>query len=190
MMDGLQLYSEDGLDYQYMTTVDIPTGTTIMYVPSQMCLSSSAVLSELRAMSSGGLAAAVDQVMRIGGQNSLADFYLFLKLLAEYDAGGNLPYLPWLDSMPRLYFNAISMIDFCLKCLPPLVFSLSQLERVKFDNFKQVLGKVDFLSDYLRKEDAVLSWAFNTVYTRAYANKDRQGTDVTITRESNDDLMI
>ena len=67
MMDGLQLYSEDGLDYQDVTTVDIPAGTTIMYVPSQMCLSSSAVSSELGAMSSGGLAAAVDQLTRIGG---------------------------------------------------------------------------------------------------------------------------
>ena len=101
-----------------------------------------------------------------------------------------MPYLPWLDSMPRLYFNTISMTDFCLECLPPLVFSLSRLERVKFDNFKQVLGKVNFLSDYVKKDEAVLSWAFNAVYTRAYANKDRQGTDVTITRESNDDLMI
>ena len=79
-IDGLQLYTEDGIDWQYVTTVDIPAGTTIMYIPAQMCLCSSNVANELSAMSpSGGLSQAVDQLTRIGGQNSLADFYLFLK---------------------------------------------------------------------------------------------------------------
>jgi hypothetical protein len=180
-IDGLELYTDDGLDYQYVATVDIPSGTTIMYVPSQMCLSSSAVASQLRSMSGGGLDAAVDQLTRIGGQNSVADFHLFLKLLAEYDAGSDSPYLPWLDSLPRLYFNSVSMTEFCYECLPPLVFSLSRLEKVKFDNFRQVLGKVDFLSDYTKNDIDVHKWAFNSVYTRAYADKDGQGTDVTLT---------
>jgi len=180
-IDGLELYTDDGLDYQYVATSDIPSGTTIMYIPSQMCLSSSAVASQLRSMSGGGLDAAVDQLTRIGGQNSVADFYLFLKLLAEYDAGADSPYLPWLDSLPRLYFNSVSMTEFCYECLPPLVFSLSRLEKVKFDNFRQVLGKVDFLSDYVKSDIDVHKWAFNSVYTRAYADKDGQGTDVTLT---------
>ena len=180
MMPGLQLYTDDGNDYQYFTTVDIPAGTTIMYVPSQMCLCSSTVASELGQLSNGGLASSVDQLTRIGGQNSISDYYLFLKLLVEYEAGEESPYLPYLDSLPRLFFNSMSMTEFCYECLPPLVFSLSRLERVKYDNFKQVLGKVDFVSDYTKKNDEVLTWAFNCVYTRAYADKDGQGTDVTI----------
>ena len=181
-IDGLELYTEDGLDYQYITTADIPSGTTLMYIPAGVCLSSSMVAQELNAMSpTGGVAAAVDKLNKIGGQNSVADFYLFLKLLVEYEAQENSPYYAWLDSLPRLYYNAVSMTDFCYECLPPLVFSLSRLEKVKFDNFKQVLAKVDIVSDYVKSNEEVLKWAFNVVYTRAYADKDGQGSDVTIT---------
>mmetsp|Transcript_30951 Transcript_30951/g.65398 ORF Transcript_30951/g.65398 Transcript_30951/m.65398 type:complete len:457 (-) Transcript_30951:255-1625(-) len=180
-VEGLELYSEDGLDWQYITTADIPTGTTIMYIPAGMCLASSAVAAELNAASNGGLASAVDQLNKIGGMNSVADFYLFIKFLVEYEAQENSPYFPWLDSLPRLYYNSVSMTDFCYECLPPLVFSLSRLEKVKFDNFNQVLGKVDIVSDYTKGNMEVLKWAFNTVYTRAYADKDGQGSDVTIT---------
>lgn len=180
-VEGLELYSEDGLDWQYITTADIPTGTTLMYIPAEMCLSSSRVEQELNAASQGGVAAAVDQLNRIGGQNSVADFYLFLKLLAEYEAQENSPYFPYLDALPRLYYNSVSMTDFCYECLPPLVFSLSRLERVKYDNFKQVLSKVDVIGDYTKGNEEVIKWAFNAVYTRAYADKDGQGSDVTIT---------
>eukprot|EP00581_Thalassiosira_minuscula_P030765 CAMPEP_0183765292 /NCGR_PEP_ID=MMETSP0739-20130205/10860_1 /TAXON_ID=385413 /ORGANISM="Thalassiosira miniscula, Strain CCMP1093" /LENGTH=465 /DNA_ID=CAMNT_0026003951 /DNA_START=20 /DNA_END=1417 /DNA_ORIENTATION=- len=180
-VEGLELYSEDGLDWQYITTQDIPAGTTLMFVPAGACLSSSAVEQELNGASNGGVAAAVDQLGRIGGQNSVADFYLFVKLLAEYENQENSPYLPWIDSLPRLYYNSVSMTNFCYECLPPLVFSLSRLEKVKFDNFKQVLGKVDLVSDYVKNNEEVLKWAFNAVYTRAYADKEGQGSDVTIT---------
>lgn len=179
-VDGLELYSEDGLDWQYITTVDIPAGTTIMFIPAGVCLASSAVEAELKAASNGGMQAAIDQLGRIGGQNSVADFNLFVKLLAEYEQEDNSPFLPWIDSLPRLFYNAVSMTDFCYECLPPLVFSLSRLEKVKFDNFKQVLGKVDIVSDYVKQNDEVLKWAFNSVYTRAYADKDGQGSDVTL----------
>ena len=165
-----------------MTTQEIQSGTTVMYIPAEVCLSSSAVAQELNANSpTGGVAAAVDKLNKIGGTNSVADFYLFLKLLAEYEAEENSAYFGWFDGMPLLFYNAASMTDFCYECLPPLVFSLSRLEKVKFDNFKQVLSKVDIISDYTKNNDEVLKWAFNAVYTRAYADKDGQGSDVTIT---------
>jgi hypothetical protein len=179
-VDGLELYTEDGRDWEYVSTVDIPTGTTLMCVPAGVCLSSSVVMAELTA-ASAGTAAAVDELTRIGGQNSVADFALFVKLLAEYEAGERSPYLAWLDALPRLYYNAASMTDFCYECLPPLVFSLSRLEKVKFDNFRQVLAKVDLVSDATKQNEEVLKWAFNAVYTRAYADKDGQGGDVTLT---------
>lgn len=181
-VDGLELYTEDGLDWQYITTQDIPTGTTLMFIPADVCLSSSAVAQELNAMSpSGGVASAVDKLNKIGGGSSVADFYLFVKYLVEFEAQENSPYFAWLDSLPRLYYNSVSMTDFCYECLPPLVFSLSRLEKVKFDNFKQVLSNVDVVSDYIKSNEEVLKWAFNAVYTRAYADKDGQGSDVTIT---------
>jgi|EP00970_Alexandrium_tamarense_P012195 hypothetical protein len=177
-MDGLDLYTQDGgVDYMAITTVDIPAGTTILYVPSGMVLSSDRVAEELNAISNGGVADAVNQLGRIGGGSSVPKFYLFIKMLMEYENQENSPFYPWLDSLPRLYFNAVSMTDFCYECLPPLVFNLSRTEKVKFDNFLQVIKKVDVVSDYVKSNEEVLKWAFNSVYTRTYCHKDGQNED-------------
>ncbi|KAL7452227.1 hypothetical protein ACHAWC_005815 [Mediolabrus comicus] len=179
-MDGIELYSEDGMDYQAVTTVDIPTGSTVMYIPANLCLHSSTVGQELIAMSPT-VQTAADQLQKIGSGNSIPDFYLFVKLLVEYEAEDQSFLFPYLDSLPRLYFSAVSMTDFCYECLPPLVFSLSRMERVKYDNFVSVLQKVDLVSQYNKQNTPLLKWAFNTVYTRAYADKEGQGSDVTLT---------
>jgi hypothetical protein len=92
----------------------------------------------------------------------------------EYEAQENSAYLPWLDSLPRLHFSAVSMTDFCYECLPPLVFNLSRAERLKFDNFVQVLKNVDLVSDAVKSNEEVLKWAFNSVYTRTYCEKEGQ----------------
>ncbi|KAL7491306.1 hypothetical protein ACHAWT_001142 [Skeletonema menzelii] len=179
-MDGVELYSEDGVDYQAVTTVDIPAGSTVMYIPAQLCLHSSTVGEELCAMSPT-VQQAADQLQKIGSGNSIPDFYLFLKLLIEYEKEDQSDYFPFLDSLPRLYFNAASMTDFCYECLPPLVFSLSRMERVKLENFQNVLQKVDLVSAFNKQNLPLLKWCFNAVYTRAYADKEGQGSDVTLT---------
>ena len=107
-MDGIELYSEDGMDYQAVTTVDIPTGSTVMYIPANLCLHSSTVGQELIAMSPT-VQTAADQLQKIGSGNSIPDFYLFVKLLVEYEAEDQSFLFPYLDSLPRLYFSAVSM---------------------------------------------------------------------------------
>jgi hypothetical protein len=92
----------------------------------------------------------------------------------EYEAQENSAYLPWLDSLPRLYFSAASMTDFCYEVLPPLVFNLSRAEQLKFENFVQVLKHVDLISDSVKSNQEVLKWAFNSVFTRTYYRKDGQ----------------
>lgn len=92
----------------------------------------------------------------------------------EYEAQENSAYLPWLDSLPRLYFSAASMTDFCYEVLPPLVFNLSRAEQLKFENFVQVLKHVDLISDSVKSNQEVLKWAFNSVFTRTYCRKDGQ----------------
>jgi len=131
-----------------------------------MILTSSKVKQELLELSNGGLSEAMEQMGRIGAALSTPQFYLFLKVLLEYQRGPESPYFPWLDSLPRLYYNAVSMTDFCYECLPPLVFSLSRTERLKFDNIMLVLDKIDFLRDDIKKNVQLCKWAFNVVQTR------------------------
>ena len=71
---------------------------------------------------------------------------------------------------------------------PTMVFRIWQGGMASHGGFLGVLlagawyarrAKVDFLSDYTKNDIDVHKWAFNSVYTRAYADKDGQGTDVT-----------
>jgi len=171
---GFQLTTEDGMDFSVMTSEDIPAGQSVLTVPANMILSSTNCQQELFAMSNGGLADAVELMGRIGAGPSLPEFYLTLKLLVEYERGDRSKYFAWLDSLPRLYYNAVSMTDFCYECLPPLVFSLSREERLKFDNLLQVIQKVDVISDDLKREIGIMKWAFNAVHTRCLDGPNKQ----------------
>ena len=170
---GFQLTSEDGLDWSVMTTEALPEGSPVLYVPEQMILSSNKAKAELESMS-GTVADAVGQMGRIGAATQVSEFYLFLKVLVEYEKGDASPWYPWLNSLPRLYYNAVSMTDFCLECLPPYAFALSRGERVKFDNVMKVLQKVDVVSPNVKQNEALCKWAFNVVHTRAFGPDDNK----------------
>ena len=179
--DGLRLfptnpedqYNQD--DISVMTDVDLPAGSPVLGVPANMILTSTNSQAELESISAslgdGGVQTAVDLLTRLGAGDTIPKFYLFLKILLEYTRGAESPYYPWLDSMPRLFYNSVSMTDFCYECLPPLVFSLSRRERVKFDNFYDALQKIDpqIIPEAIKTDkDTVVKWAFNIVHTRAF----------------------
>lgn len=152
-----------------MTLENLPAGAPVVGIPANMIMSSRRVKQELENMSSsrGGVQQAVKQLGMIGASQSIPEFYLTVKILLEYERGDQSPYFPWLDSMPRLFCNAVSMTDFCYECLPPLVFRLSRDERMKFDNIFQVLKKVDIISNESKLNKDLVQWAFNVVHTRS-----------------------
>lgn len=168
--DSLQLTSEDGIDWSVMTTEPLPEGSPVLLIPNGMELSTSGAREEFSGQAS--VAAAVDLLSRLGAGAIVPEFYLFLKVLTEYEKGEESPYFEWLDSMPRLFFNSVSMTDFCYECLPPLVFSLSRVERVKFDNMCQALQKVDIFSQETKTDKDLAKWAFNIVGTRCWGPDD------------------
>ena len=176
-------YNQD--DISAMTDVDLPAGQPVLGIPANMILTSSDSRAELEAISdslneeipnsdAGGVRKAADLLSRLGAGDTAPKFYLFLKILLEYTRGTESPYYPWLDSMPRLYYNSVSMTDFCYECLPPLVFSLSRRERVKFDNFYDALQQIDsqiFSEELKADKDVVCKWAFNVVHTRCFSGE-------------------
>lgn len=103
--DGFQLTTEDGMDWSAVTTQDLPEGSPVLFVPNQMVLSSSRVSQEF-----GGAAdAAVDQLRRLGASDDVPQFYLLLKVLTIYEMREESPWFPWLNSLPRLFYNSASM---------------------------------------------------------------------------------
>jgi hypothetical protein len=169
--EGFTLTSDDGEDWYAATSADLPAGTPILAVPGNMIISTSSSKAELEAMCPS-VRAAADKLVKMGGGQYLPKLYPFLKVLVEYERGVESPYYPWLDAVPRLYYNAVSMTDFCIESLPPFVFRLSRDERVKFDNLYRALQDVDILSDDTKEDKELCKWAFSTVQTRRLPGDD------------------
>eukprot|EP00581_Thalassiosira_minuscula_P013224 CAMPEP_0183734462 /NCGR_PEP_ID=MMETSP0737-20130205/43878_1 /TAXON_ID=385413 /ORGANISM="Thalassiosira miniscula, Strain CCMP1093" /LENGTH=407 /DNA_ID=CAMNT_0025967955 /DNA_START=211 /DNA_END=1434 /DNA_ORIENTATION=+ len=160
-----QLYSEDGADYQLVSQAQIPAGSTAIFVPAGVCLSSNAVVDEY-----GGSLQQAEQVlvqMDQGTQRRLPLFRLMVKVLAEYEKGQDSPFFPWLNSLPRQFYNGVSMTDACFNCLPPYAGWLTSNERINYSHFVNALrqGFVP-LSPEVVNNDAVVKWAYNVAFTR------------------------
>lgn len=128
-VDGFQLtpVSEQPLDVGVMTTQDLPAQSPIAFVPNEMMLSANRAKEEI-----GTLDAAEKRLVSAKAAEHVPKFYLFLKILKEFELGDQSPYYPWLNSLPRYFSNGASMTPFCFDCLPPLAANLAMGERIKF----------------------------------------------------------
>lgn len=155
---------DDKIDVSAATTQDLPAGTTVLYVPQQVILSSRSAMQEF------GRLDAVEDILGSANmeEEHVQRFYLFLKVLKEYQAGEKSPWYPWLNSLPRYHANGASMTANCFDCLPPLVSSLAKAEAILAYQFFVALGQVDFLRDDIRNDKQVAKWAFSIAYTRGF----------------------
>lgn len=128
--DGFQLTTEDGSDFSAMTTADIAEGSPIVCVPGNMIISTASARAEL-----GPNAEAVDFLTRNGSGDQVGKFFVFLKIMQEYEQGDQSPYWPWMNSLPRLYYNAISMTGKALSAKVPINFCHSPCPLTKFISF-------------------------------------------------------
>jgi hypothetical protein len=164
-LDSIQLYTDDGSDYQLITTSSIPASSTVIYVPSNIVLSSNNVVNEF----GGSLQQAENVLVQMdsGTQARLPLFRLMIKILAEYDAGSNSAYYPWLSALPKQFFNGVSMTDECFMCLPPYAGWLASNERKNYEFFANALrkGYVPLSQETLYNE-GVVRWAYNVALTR------------------------
>jgi hypothetical protein len=88
-----------------MSTEPIQEASPVLFIPNEMILSSTRARQEL-----GTVEAAVGQLNRLGASDQVSEFCLFVKILAEYyENGDQSPWFPWLNSLPRLFYNAVSM---------------------------------------------------------------------------------
>ena len=161
--NGFSLTQDYNGDISVMTTQDCPPGTRVLHVPTHLMLSSSRARAEF-----GNVDTAIRYLVDKGVQDQISQFYLMLKILLEYERGEDSPWYPWMDSLPRRFYNAVSMTDMCYECLPPFVYSLSKIERVKFDVMFEALQFVEQLSRQTREDVEVARWAFSIVYTRCW----------------------
>jgi len=161
-MNGLQLGTEDGLDYNVYMSEYVDPGNYLLKVPERV------ILSSFQARQEFNLQRSVDFLHSLGAGDNASDFYLFVKILVEFEKGDESPWFHWLNSMPRLFYNSISMTDFCYECLPPYAASLAVKERVRFEDFEEALLMTDVVSTPAKaNSDGLLKWAYNLVTTRS-----------------------
>ena len=111
--EGLQLTSYDGKDYFPMTQSDIPAGTPVMYIPSDLVFSSSKSVQEF----GSSMTQCENQLIQAGLQDRVPLFRVFFKVVSEFGQGENSPWYPWLNSLPRIYNTGASMTYACFDCL-------------------------------------------------------------------------
>ena len=113
--EGFQLTTNDGQDYFAITNAALPAGTPVVFVPPEMVLSSNRCAEEF----GQSLAYAEDRIREGGVANQIPIFRMGVKILAEWEKGDQSPWYYWLNSMPRLFSNGVSMTSACFDALPP-----------------------------------------------------------------------
>lgn len=164
--EGIELYSEDGSDYQLITQQGVGAGQMALYVPPDIILNSAAIEAEFGASLQGAeqVVVGIDQ----GTQQRLPLFKLMVKILSEYEKGQDSPFYPWLNSLPRQYYNGVSMTDACYACLPPYAGWLASSERQNYSNFVAAIRQGGYLplSQETIGDGKILKWAYNVALTR------------------------
>jgi hypothetical protein len=170
--DGVQLTAitapqQSPLEVGVMTTYELAAQSPVLYVPSEMILSAQRARQEI-----GRCLEAEQRLVSSKASEYVLRFYLFLKVLLEFEKGDSSPWYPWLNSLPRYYANGASMTPFCFECLPPLAGNLAMGERIQFIQFFQALKYINFLSDEIKQNKDLAKWAFAVVFTRGVDTPD------------------
>ena len=104
--DGVELFTSDDKDYELITQSPITAGSTILYVPSDIVLNSDSILYEM----GDYIAEAEASLVEIESTaQRLPLFRLVVKILVEYEQLEKSAYYPWLNSLPRVFYNGVAM---------------------------------------------------------------------------------
>lgn len=168
--ENFQLNSQTSSNWGAEAMYNAAAGSTILCVPSMLRITSQSA----REVDFANLALILDQYIdpseNDGNVPLSCHFYLFLKILQEYDMGMDSAYFPWLDAMPRKFSTALNFDNFEMdSCLPPFVKFLAQQDRHHYSMFEQILPQLDTpsISPATKSNPQILQWAFNLVFTRA-----------------------
>jgi len=153
----------DNLDICASANADIPAGSPVIYVPSESMLVGSYARSEY-----GDDAYDAEMYLANAGKDSqtILHFYLFLKIIKEYELGDTSLWYSYLDSLPRYYSNGASMTDFCFGCLPPYAAELSLADKRRLVHFVRALAEIPSVSYESRNNAELTSWAYAVIRTR------------------------
>jgi len=162
--EGFGLTSNDGADYFVVAEQNLPAGTPVVYIPPEMVLSSNRAAEEF----GQSLQYSEERIKEGGVANQIPIFRMGVKILAEWEKGAESPWYYWLNSLPRMYNNGVSMTPACFDALPPYAGWLAMKERTNYINFKKALLSAP-LNEQTVTNDDLVKWAYNVALTRSYS---------------------
>lgn len=155
-------------DYHASTSTGAAQGSRVLFVPGEMILSASRIAEEYQGYADQAL-----QILEEKGVIHLyQQFYLFLKILLEYEQGTNSPYYPWMESLPRKWNTAVSFDYFCMSTLPPYIKKVCTAEREQLSAFREAVKALDYLSPESKADNGLMQFAYNVVFTRSWPTGD------------------
>ena len=155
-------------DWRAATSSGTAAGSRVLFVPAEMIISASITAQEFDGYTDRSLRILQDK----GFANLIPEFFLFLKVLMEYERGDQSPYYPWISSLPRKWNTAAAMDDFCLSCLPPYIRKLCVEEQRQLSAFRDAVKGFEYLSDWAKANQELATFVYNVVFTRSFKSPD------------------
>ena len=146
-------------------------GERALFVPAVLRITSQSVREQDFAEQAPQIAQAIDSTYNDGDTDIplACHFYLFLKVLQEYDQGSDSAYISWMNALPRTFHTGVTLTQYERDCLPPFVKFLMFKDRGNYRMFRQVLNSLNTptISSETKANKEITQWAFNVVFTRA-----------------------
>lgn len=161
--EGFEITSYDGQDFFAATQADQAAGTPLLYVPNELIFSATNIEQEF----GSALQQAEYELANGKCVDKIPLFRIFIKILVEYEKGEESPWYPWLNAMPRIFYNGAAMTFACFDVLPPYAAWLAMTERINAVNFQKAARMVPILSDETKNDKDILKWAYCVATTRA-----------------------
>lgn len=158
---------ENGQDWNVMLTTSASQSDRVLQIPSHLIFSGSRVEEELKGVD--GFSQAVSYVTNRNCESELPQFFLWIKILQEFERGEESIWYPWLHSLPRHFEMALYFDEVEMDCLPPYAWSLAKLEFHHLEVFETALQLMPSIVTERTLADSELSrWALGVVFTRCW----------------------
>ncbi|CAB9515286.1 M protein repeat protein [Seminavis robusta] len=160
-----------GTEWNVVAGLPAGAGSRALFVPAMLRITSMRARQEEFAALEGAISQYIDATNSNGDINLACHFYLFLKVLQEYDLKDQSPYVAWLDALPRKFSTALEFDPLEMDCLPPFVKYLANQDRQNYDLFLETAQQLDTptITDATKYNTEITKWAFNVVFSRARA---------------------
>lgn len=178
--------NEPDNDWGMVLQKDTAKDTVLVTIPSKLVLSSQKIQSEF-SKDPSLFFPAIQLLKSAGFSNQIPQFYLYIKLLIEYEKNSTSFWYQWIQSLPRNFDTAICMNEMEMDCLPPIAYTIAKTWRLQYNAFNdaiQVIPQNDIISESMKSNKNVLEWAYNVVFTRCWCYTGEEDSTIGINKNN------